>query len=290
MENFLQRSDITWVMDGKTVLSGPGEREMTFTVGSLGTQTRIQVVVDSPTEGRLTKSFTFNPAAVNLLWEADTSVPPLYRGKPLYSAGSKLTVFAFPAIYSGGSPVAAGRLSYQWFRDDEPVPEKSGLGRSSLSFDGDQLRTEEIIAVDAYLGQQRMARGEILIPATEPQLLLYYRDPLRGVLYDQALPAGVALGAKEFSIRAEPFFFSNTSLAGGSLAYAWTLNGNETVGPSSADGYLTLRQTGEGEGSAALEVALQNNDSDKFVQTARAALELIFGRQQESILSSFFGL
>jgi hypothetical protein len=173
-------------------------------------------------------------------------------------------------------------LSYQWSINDEPQPSASGLGKSILSFTGDQLNAQESVAVDVYLGATRAGHGEITIVATQPQILLYYKDPLRGVVWDQALPQGIALGSKEITLQAEPYYFAASQFP----AFSWTLNGEDTSGPQSAQGVLTLRQTGSGSGTALLGVSAQNNNVDQFVQSAEAALQFVFGQQSSSI----FGL
>lgn len=287
--DFLGGADITWSVDGKTAKQGVGERSFLFTTGPLGTRTSVRATIDSQTQGFFSRTFTFSPSLVNLVWEADTTVPPLYRGKALYSAGSPLKVAAFPTVYAGSSRVAASALSYQWERGGESVPKASGLGRSSFSFDGDQLKNAEQIAVDIYYGNAKVARGEITIPAVEPQIFLYQRDPLRGVLYDLALPGAVSLSGKEITLKAEPFYFSSPAKNGGALAYAWTLDGNEVSGPDSGRGLLTLRQSGEGKGSGAISVSLQNQSPDMFVQAAQAALQIAFG-ETGSVFSDLFGI
>ena len=191
--NFLGNADIIWSVDGKAVKRGMGERTFIFTTGALGERTSVRVTIDSETQGFFSRTFTFTPSLVNLVWEADTTVPPLYRGKALYSAGSPLKVVAFPTVYSGSSRVAPSALSYQWERGGESVPEASGLGRYGFSFSGDQLKNAETVGVDVYYGNTKAARGEITISAAEPQVLFYERDPLRGILYEKALPAAISL-------------------------------------------------------------------------------------------------
>ena len=89
-------------------------------------------------------------------------------------------------------------------------------------------------------------------------------------------------------MQAVPYFFSNSSLANGALTYAWTLNGNDATGPNSAAGELKLHQTGSGSGSATIGVSLENNDTDKLVQAANAALQIVFGTQSSG--GGLFGL
>jgi len=286
--SFIGDATITWTKNGATALSGVGARNFTFMTGGLGSQTQVHVEIDSPTQGTLTHDFTFSPSAVDLVWEADTTVPPFYRGKALYSAGSTLKIVAFPSVVVGGKNVSASSLSYQWSVDGNPLTDQSGLGATSITFQGSQLQTSEDVSVDVYLGGAQVGYGEVSIPAQNPALVLYADDPLRGVLWDEALPSALSLTQNELTVAAVPYFFSNASARASTLAYTWTLNGQDTSGPNSAQGILTLRQTGSGTGAAQLGVSVQNNDIDKLVQAAQTALTLVFG--QTSSGGSLFGL
>lgn len=285
---FLGDATITWRKDGKTVESGTGLRTYSFVTGAIGSMTEVRVDINAGSSGSFSKTFIFRPSAVSLIWEADTSAPPLFLGKPLYSGGSPLKVVAFPTVVVNGSRVAAQSLSYQWTRGDQALPAQSGLGRNTLSLDGDQLQAQEDIAVSVYFGTNLVAQGSITIPASEPQVRLYERNALRGILYDVALPGGIELAGKEITIAAQPYYFSNTALRGGALEYAWALDGNEITGPDSAKGILTLRQAGGGAGRANLSATLQNNAQDQLVQSAEAFLTILFGVQSSS--GSLFGL
>jgi hypothetical protein len=249
---------------------------------------RIGVTINSTQYGIISRNFTLVPSAVNLLWEATTSVPPLYQGKALYSAGSRVKIIAFPTIVANGTTISPNNLSFQWQRNGEPVPSASGLGRDTFEFAGDQLRTNERVVVEVYLSGVLVGQTQIVIPASDPQLVLYPRDPLRGVLYNNALGNGISLSSPEITIVAQPYFFSRESI-GSSAVYSWKLNGQETTGPDTGRGLLTLRQSGSGAGEATLGVSLQNTDTTKFVQAANTALRIVFG-QQNSAESSLFGL
>lgn len=286
--SFIGDAKITWQVGGATALSGVGARDFTFTTGVLGSQTRVSVTINSPTQGTFTHEFIFTPSTVNLVWEADTTVPPFYQGKALYSAGSMLKVVAFPTVIQNGTHVSAASLSYQWSVNDTPLTAQSGLGQNVLTFQGDQLQAQEDVVVGVYLGANEVGYSEIVIPAAQPQVVFYDSDPLRGVLWDDALPSALSLTGSELTVAAVPYFFSNQSARAGMLAYNWTLNGQDTTGPSAAQGLLTLRQTGSGTGAAQLGVSVQNNNTDKLVQAATAALTLVFG--QTSTGGSLFGL
>jgi len=285
--NFLGNATITWKKDGAVVLQGTGEVKYNFTTNGIGKTTTIDIVIQSPTQGTITKEFVFNPSAVNLVWEADTTVPPFYKGKALYSAGSPLKVVALPVVLIGGNRIAASALSYQWSVDDQLQASASGLGRSSLSFVGDQLNQSEDVSVDVYYGAAKVASGEVVVPATAPELVLYQHDALRGLILDTAFPPTISLLGKEITVQAVPFYFSRTDSVSGQLQYAWQLNGQDTTGPDAQNGMLTLRQTGSGAGAAQISVSLQNNDSDTFIQNASAALNLLFGSDSSTLLNLF---
>lgn len=288
--SFLGDAQITWTQDGKTVLQGVGARSYTFTTGALGQKTSIEVAIDS-SQGFFAHTFSFNPSKINLLWEADTSTPLLYLGRALYSAGSSYKVVAFPTVYSGSARVVPSALSYQWSYKGDVVPEASGLGRATLSRTGDQLQAGEEIGLEVYYGTAKVGATQLTIPAAQPNILLYPRDPLRGEILEAALPlGGIALTSNEITVQAEPYYISKSALVSGQAAFAWTINGEAAVGPDSSRGILTLRAAGSGQGEAQLGVSVQNTIPDQFVQNASVGLRLVFGQQSGNALLDFFGL
>lgn len=286
--NLLGNAQVTWRNNGTVVAQGTGLSQYRFTTGALGSRTIITVAINSA-QGTYTHSFSFSPSLINLVWEADTTVPNFYRGKALYSAGSPLKVVAFPVVYSGTSRIAAGALSYQWSRNGELDQDASGLGKYTYSFMGNQLQNAEDVSVDAYYGAAKVAHAEVNIPAVRPQLVLYQRDALRGLLLDTAFPPTVSLLGKELTLQAVPYYFSRPDSENGQLTYSWTLGGQDATGPDAQNGILTLRQTGSGQGSAQLAATLQDYNPDAFVQNASVALNLLFGAPA-SAFSGLFGI
>lgn len=286
---FLGNAGISWQQDGKIVDSAENSMAFTFTTGGVGVVTRIHIKIDSPTQGVIVHDFVFNPSVVNLVWEAATYTPPLYKGKALYSAGSPLKVVAYPTVYIGGALVSASKLSFQWRRNDTPNPSASGLGKNIYSFTGDQLQPQENVSVTVYSGAAAVGRGDITITASKPQVIFYPQDPLRGEILGTGFVGQTTLAQTETTFKAEPYFFSLRAVQNNQLQYDWTLNDQDTTGPDAARGLLTLRQTGSGTGSANLGVSIQNMLPDQFVQSASAGLQLLFG-QSSSAFSSFFGL
>ncbi len=287
---FLGNSTITWEENGTPITASDNKEFFSFTTGGVGQVTDIHVSINSPTQGFITHDIVFNPSVINLVWEADTYTPLLYAGKALYSAGSNLKVVAFPTVLIGGGLASANQLSFQWYRADTLDSAASGLGKNVYSFQGDQLQAEEDIAVDVYSGTTKVGRGEVTIPVSSPQILVYVQDPLRGELLGTALEGQAQLPQTETTLKAEPYFFASSGVQHSTLQYNWTLDSQDTSGPQSAEGLLTLRQTGSGGGSADLGISVQNTNTVQYAQSASTDLTLIFGTQSGSSLSNFFGL
>jgi hypothetical protein len=155
---------------------------------------------------------------------------------------------------------------------------------------GNILHTGEKASVDIYLNGTKVARGSITIPFTDPMLLMYNKDPLRGEVLDQALPSTFSLGSSEITLQAEPYYFTNSSKQSDLLAYTWTLNGQDTTGPNSNQGILTLRQSGQGQGSASVHVSVQNTDNQSLLQQAETQLNILFGSIANQSSAPLFGL
>jgi hypothetical protein len=283
---FLQDAKFSWQRDGKVILSGIGERILTFTTGGVGVATKIHVDIHSASAGNFSKDFVFTPSNINLLWEADTSVPPLYRGKALYSAGSKINVIALAQVTAKGAAVSPNNLSYQWTVGGEPVPTASGVGRSTFSYYGNQLNQSEQIGLTVRYGGAAVGTASVVLPAVTPNVVFYVKDPLRGTLFDQALPTSIVLLGQEVTLSAQPFYFSNESL-GKTVSYAWKLNNQPVTGDDTEKGVLTLRQSGSGQGQSLVSLELQNSDNYKFLQNAATQLRITFGQQQSGSSGAF---
>jgi hypothetical protein len=279
--SFIGNSPIIWTLNGKVAEEGIGKNKFTFQTGSLGAITKVGITIRSTEHGTITNAWTFNPSSINLVWEAQTTVPPLYMGKALYSVGSPVTVYAFPQVVVNGKSIANSSLSFQWKLNDQAQPSASGLGRTAFAFNGNQLHQSEEVSVDVFSGNIAVGHATITIGAADPQIMFYIRDPLRGVLYNTALQGTYAMPTAETTLHAEPYYYSRANLRSGNLAWSWTINGSPTSGPNSGAGELTLRSQG-GQGNAIVGVALQNTGATTFLQAAKNSITLLFGNAERS--------
>jgi len=72
----LAQSIITWSVNGEQTLSGINARRLSFKTLGPGEKTVVQVRATSPDGKEAIKELTFNPGDIDLLWEANSSVPP----------------------------------------------------------------------------------------------------------------------------------------------------------------------------------------------------------------------
>lgn len=277
----LSRSQFVWKVNGSAASSGPGKRNFTFTMGGSSAATVISVDIAAPNGEVVSRTFTFHPGSVTLLWEANTYTPPFYRGKSLYTPGADIRVVAIPDVKDpGGAVVPASQLTYKWSVDEEPFADRSGLGRSTFYLSGSQLQPNQVVAVDILRSNGlRAAHAELVVEKSSPMVRFYKSDPLRGVLYNEAYLGTVKLTDTETTLLAEPYFISGTSREPERVLYTWTLNDAAIEPQGKERARITLRQTTGQSGYATLGLQIQNTDLKRLLQQTSAELKILFGNQ-----------
>ena len=101
---------ITWYRDGESVLEGRGETRYSFQMGPVGKETKIEIQIELLGGTSFSKTFTLNPASVDLVWEADSYVPPFYKGKALHAMQGRLKIVAMPEFVKNGARISPQNL------------------------------------------------------------------------------------------------------------------------------------------------------------------------------------
>ncbi len=262
----LNASTITWTVNGKQVLSGVGEKELSFTTGKRGVITRIGVTVRSGNT-TLTKSLSINPGSVSLLWEAQTFVPLGYRGKALPSPEATMKVVAMPHLLSGGREVPAAKLVYTWKVDSKLQPQSSGFGKNVLFYRKQLVQGSSVVSVlvsttDGTITSEKTVE----LPEVEPEIHFYEESPLSGTILESALDAGADLVEGEATLRATPYFVSVEDISKTNLKSVWTVNGE--IVPAGSDPFVLTVRSGEGD-SGASEIGFAVENIRKILQSAR---------------------
>lgn len=275
----LNRAEIKWLVDGKTAQKGRGLKVLRFTNGFLGTKTSITVIIDTQEGVHIERVFTFQPALVDIMWEADTYTPPFYRGKALPTSKSSITLVAIPQLTVDGKKILdPNSFIYTWSKDRRVLGKQSGFGKQSITITAPLLfQNSHIKVVVTSFGGSLTAKKEMFVVTGEPQILFYQKHPLEGVLYNKALRGIISLTDEEITLRAEPYFFSKDSLKSGDLDFLWSLNG-KPFNSGDTQNEATLRQTGE---TGTAQVRLEVVNLKKLLQSAGSVISLRFGFDEE---------
>jgi hypothetical protein len=205
------------------------------------------------------------PAGVDLIWEAESYTPPLYKGKALYPDGGSVRIVAMPDARFGNHD----NLFYTWKTDGRVLGSLSGRGRQVFERAGTILGGPLSVSVEVRETPDGpvAAAGVARIPASAPQVLAYEHDPLLGTIFDKALQGTVALEREEITVVAYPYFFS--APARDVLEYEWRVNSRAAGGDKS----ITLRRGDETGGAS---VALNVTNPLTILQRAAVTLRITF--------------
>ncbi len=241
----LNTASISWNVNGSSYGSGIGKTSITFVAKS---NTSVTVTISPVNSKSITKSYTIKAATVDLIWEADTYVPPFYRGKTMYTPQEKVK---FTAIMPGA-------VTYKWSQDQEVQGSLSGNGVQSFYYKGSILMLPVSILVDVTDQNGATAENYLTLKPKKPLIGLYENSSIYGILFNRELSGEFDFGEKEErSIAAYPYYFGTKGRSDSNLAYAWSINGYDINVPSSQNN-LTLRNEEGKEGRSIIGVGIKN--------------------------------
>ncbi|HZS43236.1 MAG TPA: hypothetical protein VFA52_03410 [Candidatus Paceibacterota bacterium] len=251
----LNRADISWLVNGVVQKNGVGATSFEFTTGAAGSLSAVQVIILPVNGTRITKTVNISPASVDIVWEANSYVPPFYEGKRLYPPQGTLTFVALPNFVSNGVTVDPNTLVYKWRLNNSVLGDKSGYGKRTLTVTGDILNQPINVSVEASLVKNNISgSGAISVASQNPQVLLYEDSPLNGILFNKILDSQFDLTASEVTFGAFPFYFSATSPTDKTINYAWYLN-NSAMALDPHQSEVVFRKPDNQNGQSAISVS-----------------------------------
>jgi len=272
----LNSSKIEWYQNDKLVLQGQGETQYSFKIGAAGEETKIKIVVTLASGTSFSKSFTLNPTDVEIVWEADSYVPPFYKGKALHPKQGVLKLVAIPQFVSNGKKIAPENLIYKWSNDYSVYQDQSGYGKNVITINGSLLGKNESINVLVTDPSSNMsAEGFVDIPTVNPEIVFYENSPYYGYLFDSAITNIFNLKSEEVQILAAPFFFTNETDS--ILNYVWQLNNQILPDLSNSRTAIFKKPEESGQSKISLEVTNEN----KILQQADTNLIMNFTNEEE---------
>lgn len=241
----LSASTVTVYANGTKIYSGSGTAPATFTLPGAGSATQISMTV-AWAGNSYQKSAIVRPAEVDLIPEAQSTLPPFYAGSALPAPGGAMRLVAVSDLRSlAGRQYAPDELSYEWKQDTRVLEDQSGVGRNVLGIAAPNLYRYDTYSVTVSTADNALvAQSSVTLTPELPKALVYEQDPLLGTRYERALSGTFNLPNTEDTFVAVPYFFTKTP------AFAWTVNGNASQTTPS----ITVRATGNGRGTATLFV------------------------------------
>ncbi len=268
----LDSSTITWTVDGKRAATSG--TTLDINAGALGSNRSVSADVVSAEGSIVSAETTITPTELDLLYDSDSYVPPLYQGRALPSAGSTLRLVAIPHFKRpGGSEAPVSDITFTWRRNGQALGSLSGKGKNTISIPAPYLYGTDYISVEAATSDGTLSGdASVSIPAADPIVRLYEDHPLFGLRLDKALASTTNIVDREMTFAAIPFFATAASPADDALSYAWTVDGKSVNTNGDTKHELTLGASGGGD--AHLSVAITHVSNIFF--SADSAWHIIF--------------
>lgn len=280
----LNRAPITWSVNGKTVLTGLGEKVLKFNTGSVGTVSKIHLNIKPIGGGPdINKDFEFAPGDVDVIWEAATYTPPFYKGKALYTPEALVNFYAVPNLIDNGSRVPTNKAVYKWTVDTTVDGDNSGFGKNTYSIVGPIIQGTNNITVDAYSSTNSAVKGTGFthITPTTPESLIYENNSIYGILFNSAVTNQYLLTKDDVKLDSFPLYFS-TQNKNTNVTYDWNIDGNKVNVPLNQNSVI-FKKSGKSGDSASITLTVGN--PNKILQIAQNAISLMIGSQN----TNFFG-
>jgi len=268
----LNTANISWYQDNKLVLDGIGEKRYSFTTGPVGKETTIEIIIKLSDGVSFSKSFTVNPTSVDLVWEANSYVPPFYKGKALHPTQGSLKVVAIPEIIKNGKKANPQNLVYKWSNGINVYQNQNGYGKNYIIFSGSLIGIEEKISVlvtDPISGLS--THGYINIYPTDPEIVFYENSPYYGHIFDSAIASSFNLKTGEVQILATPYYFTKETRD--LLKYEWKLN-NQLIPSLSGSRTAIFKKPENQKGQSVISLQIEN--TNRILQQASNNLIMNF--------------
>jgi hypothetical protein len=272
----INRATISWSLDGVSQVTD--ERNFfDFSTKGFGVPTTLGVVVVTEDGRTFTKTRTFEPAGVEVLWQARSYTPPFYKGKAMFPFEGGGTIVAVPFFQDlEGSYIPAHKLIYTWQKDGENIEGASGLGKNTLAVRSRIPVRSATYSVVAESEDRRLAGvGETTLNPIAPQLIFYEDNPRLGFNFAHAVGESVSLD-DEMRLSVMPYFFEIDRRASPDIRYTWKLNHEPS--PSETKSDIVLRRPGPERGEAIVGLralipnrSLQYDDESFLVRVEEAA-------------------
>jgi len=275
----LKNSFISWRVNGTLLVEGEGLTEASVPTGSTGQTIDISASIVNADGDVAYASFSFTPATVDILYEADGYVPPFYGGRTLPGIGAQITFVAYPTLIQNGQRISEKDLVYTWRHGEKVLGSSSGKGKFSMTLRDPLLGAETISVQVESTDGELSAYSSLRLPEPTTVLRLYEEHPLFGTLFHNALGASAFTSESEMTFQAIPYFAPSRSMDDGTLTYAWQVNRRDIALDASKPSRITINADGS-SGIALIE--LEVGHASNFFFGENAAWRMTFSSAESS--------
>lgn len=261
----LNTANITWLINGEPIEGQQGSPRQRVLLGDLGVP--MSITINADVAGRtITKNITILPSLIDTIWEAQTEVPPFYRGKAVPSNDSLVRTLAIPYF---GSAFAQGDVSFKW-KNGNTANITSGTSQNAGQFLSGWVKTNTDINVTASLHGQEISQ-KTSVPSLAPQALVYEVSPTQGILTQKAFRDSIKRDLPELTMYAIPFGTSRPDIDNNKIFYTWNVSGVDVQKDADATGRIITLSRNESQAKEATSISIATQHSRKVMQSAKSA-------------------
>jgi hypothetical protein len=272
----LDSATIRWYIDDVLKKEGVGIKDLNLRTGKSGESVDVRVEVFTNDGRSVEQSIIINPAEVSLIIEANSYVPPLYKGRAYFTSQGIAKIIAVPNIIQNDIKLDSKKLSYKWTMNGIVLGSQSGTGKNTVIIEGSIPIRDITVDLEVMDVSGRIVATEsAFINISNPKILFYENSSLYGILSNKAISGNYNIGGKEeVRIVAKPYFFDFSGINTKESNYKWSVNG-KTVSLSGAKNEILLRQDGKTGGAASVSLKIENQV--RIFQFAENNFNITFG-------------
>lgn len=268
----LSLADISWIVSGKQVSRGIGNKNIALTAGGMGSSLPITARVITSQGEVFESKINVTPESVDLVWETPESyVPPFYEGKSLPGEGAMVNVTAVPTMSDGGKSVSPENLSYSWYVNDNLMDNSSGFGKQATLIPLDYLSSKTDIKVVVQSANGTTAEKSISIYPHDVMPVFYTYDDILGVNMSSSINRRLET-TRDFNLFVSPYYLSTNGALQNFSSFLWLLNGLPIT--PRENNLLAFHPKDNDVGTKNLSVIV--NNTKRKLQKAQADLEILF--------------
>ncbi len=263
--NDLYGADITWLLDGKEVLSAKNNRSFGFTATEAGVSQNITAILQKPNAQAKEVVKIFTPLYLDIIFEPQTHVPSFYLGRPTASLGSVVNA---TAILSGRNTLSTD-LVYKWEVGSSVIGQGTLRGQSKVSFTTPRGKYVLVRLEISDLFGNQIAERSVFLPSVTPKIEFYEVNSLFGTK-QSPVDSPLTLIGNTATVLASPYFLDSRVYNDPDLL-EWEIEG-QTYENLEGNPYEITLQRNSFSGRTSLDIHVR--DLEELSQGAKASMDI----------------